>query len=138
MSRAGTGIGILQNSSSYQRKPSRCTSSTSWKNSGPAIARRRLRSPYAAESSNCEKPSRLTSEHTTIVVLKNAEPWGFALPLLSLPLFVACSKVQTHTKETRAATLVFHVSRRVARRWPAAAEGRDRYYNDHSRRTISC
>ena len=61
---------------------------------------RRLRSPYAEESSNCEKPSRLTSEHTTIVVLKNAEPWGFAFPLQSLALFVACSKVQTHTKET--------------------------------------
>ena len=34
-----------------------------------------------AESSNCERAAG-----TTIVVLKNSEPWGFALPLQSLLL----------------------------------------------------
>lgn len=52
----------------------------------PAIVPRRSQSPYAAESSSCEQQLvRSTYCHTTKVVGKDSELWGFALrfqPLL--------------------------------------------------------
>src|SRR5262245_50002343 len=60
-----TGIETLGQDSSSRRRPSKCTSSTSWRSWVPVIAHKRWRSPCVVASSNWAKGNPRKGPSTT-------------------------------------------------------------------------